>query len=100
MAVKNKLNEGCRGSTENLASKRQIQPKCGRMSRLTTRDGTAEPISRDQIIRRERGEGKVHFPCSSGLEQDWQPYPGDQYSTIIILHVSCPLPPKPAGFGE
>ena len=24
------------------------------MSRLTTRDGTAEPISRDQILRRER----------------------------------------------
>ena len=28
-----------------------------RMSRLT-RDGTAEPISRDQIFRRERGQGK------------------------------------------
>ena len=27
------------------------------MSRLT-RDGTAEPVSRDQILRRERGQGK------------------------------------------
>ena len=30
------------------------------MSRLT-RDGTAEPISRDQILRRERGQGKNIF---------------------------------------
>ena len=32
------------------------------MSRLT-RDGTAEPVSRDQILRRERGQGNIHFPC-------------------------------------
>ena len=31
------------------------------MSRLT-RDGTAEPISRDQILRRERGQGIFVFP--------------------------------------
>ena len=31
------------------------------MNRLT-RDGTAEPVSRDQILRRERGEGKIIFP--------------------------------------
>ena len=31
------------------------------MSRLT-RDGTAEPVSRDQILRRERGQGKNSFP--------------------------------------
>ena len=30
------------------------------MSRLT-RDGTAEPVLRDQILRRERGQGKKHF---------------------------------------
>ena len=34
------------------------------MSRLT-RDGTAEPVSRDQILRRERGQGIIHFPCSA-----------------------------------
>ena len=42
------------------------------MSRLT-RDGTPEPVSRDQILRRERGQGNVHFPCSADHEQDWQP---------------------------
>ena len=31
------------------------------MSRLT-RDGTAEPVSRDQILRRERGQVNVFFP--------------------------------------
>ena len=46
------------------------------MSRLT-RDETAEPVSRDQILRRERGQGKNHFPCSAGHEQDWQPCPVD-----------------------
>ena len=31
------------------------------MSRLT-RDGTAEPISRDQILRHARGQGNIIFP--------------------------------------
>ena len=31
------------------------------MSRLT-RDGTAEPVSRDQIVRHARGPGNVIFP--------------------------------------
>ena len=43
------------------------------MSRLT-RDGIAEPVSRDQILRRERGQRNIHFPCSADHEQDWQPY--------------------------
>ena len=43
-------------------SKHQIQPGCVcRMSRLT-RDGTAEPVSRDQILRHVRGQGNIHFP--------------------------------------
>ena len=50
-----------------------------RMSRLT-RDGTAEPYSRDQTLRRERGQGKSYFPCSADHEQDWQPYPVDAQS--------------------
>ena len=49
------------------------------MSRLT-RDGTAEPISRDQILRREQGQGNIHFSCSADHEQDWQPDPVDLYS--------------------
>ena len=55
------------------------------MSRLT-RDGTAEPVSRDQILRRERGQGNIHFPCSADHEQDWQPYPVDPYSCYMCDH--------------
>ena len=44
------------------------------MSRLT-RDGTAEPVSRDHILRRERGQRKKHFPCSADHKQYWQPHP-------------------------
>ena len=46
------------------------------MSRLT-RDGTVEPVSRDQILRRERGHENIIFPHSADHEQDWQPYPVD-----------------------
>ena len=55
------------------------------MSRLT-RDGTAEPVSRDQILRHARGQGNIHFPCSADHEQDWQPYPVDPYSAIRDDH--------------
>ena len=62
------------------------------MSRLT-RDGTAEPVSRDQILRHERGHGVINFPCSVDHVQDWQPYSVDPYScyiccvTIHIMYV-------------
>ena len=52
------------------------------MSRLM-RDGTAEPVSRDRILRRERRQGNIHFPCSADHVQDWQPYPVDPYSSYI-----------------
>ena len=52
------------------------------MSRLT-RDGTAEPVSRDQILRRERGQGNIDVPCSADHEQDWQLYPVDPYSCYM-----------------
>ena len=56
------------------------------MSRLT-RDGTAEPVSRDQIFRRVRGQGDIHFVTGSAdHEQDWQPYPVDPYSAICDDH--------------
>ena len=45
-----------------------------------TRDGTAETVSRDEILRLERGQGNIHFPYSVDHEQDWQPYPVDPYS--------------------
>ena len=34
------------------------------VSRLT-RDGTVEPVSRDQILRRKRGQDIILFPCSA-----------------------------------
>ena len=55
------------------------------MSRLK-RDGTAEPVSRDQILRHERGQGNIHFPCSADHVQDWQPYPVDPYSCYMCDH--------------
>ena len=69
----------------NPVSKHQIQPEYGEMSRLT-RDGTAEPVSRDQILRHARGQGNIIFPCSADHEQDWQPYPVDPYSAICDDH--------------
>ena len=55
------------------------------MSRLT-RDGTAEPVSRDLILRHARGQRSIHFPCPAVHEQDWQPYPVDPYSAICDDH--------------
>ena len=55
------------------------------MSRLT-RDGTAEPVSRDQILRHARGQGNIHFPFSADHEQDWQPCPVDPYSALCDDH--------------
>ena len=52
------------------------------MSRLR-RDGTAEPVSRDHILRRERGQGKKTFSRSADQEQDWQPYPVNPYYSAI-----------------
>ena len=61
------------------------------MNRLT-RNWTAEPFSRDQILRRERGQRNIHFPCSADHEQDWQPYPVDPYCCyrlyVITMQVS------------
>ena len=58
------------------------------MSRLT-RDGTTEPVSRDQVLRHERGQGNIHFPCSADHELDWQPYRVDPYSVICDDHTYC-----------
>ena len=77
------------------------------MSRLT-RDGTAEPVSRDQILRHARGQENINFPCSADHEQDWQPYPVDPYSAICddhtYIHTYIPelsmLPPPTATTAE
>ena len=52
------------------------------MNRLT-RNGAAEPVSRDRILRHARGQGNIHFSRSADHEQDWQPYLVDSYSAII-----------------
>ena len=54
--------------------------------RRVARDGTAEPVSRDQILRHARGQGNIHFPCSADHEQDCQPYPVDPYSATCDDH--------------
>ena len=48
------------------------------MNKWTRRCGTREePVSRDQILRHERGQGNIHFSCSADHVQNWQPYPVD-----------------------
>ena len=62
---------------KNPVSKHQIQPEYG--------DEQAD-AGRDQILRRERGQGNNHFPCSADHEQDWQPYLVDPYSCYMCDH--------------
>ena len=53
-----------------------------------TRDGTAESVSRDQILRHEfeRGQENIHFSCSADHVQDWQPYPVEPCSCYMCDH--------------
>ena len=53
------------------------------MSRLT-RDGSAELVSRGQILRRKRGQGTIHFPCSADHDQDSC---SSYYNYIMLLIV-------------
>ena len=58
------------------------------MDRLM-RGETAEPVSRErEILRPERGQGDIHFPCSADHVQDWQPYPVDPYSCYMCDRTS------------
>ena len=59
------------------------------MSRLA-RDRTAEAVSRDQILWRERGQGNINFPCSADHEQDWQTYPVGPNSCDMRKHTYIP----------
>ena len=56
-----------------------------------TRDGTAETVSRDRILRRGRGQGNIHFPCSADHAQDWQLYPVDTYSCYMCDYTHTPV---------
>ena len=55
---------------------------------MLNRDGTAEPVSRDEILRRERAQGNtsIHlFSCSADHEQDRQYYSVDLYSCDMYV---------------
>ena len=58
-----------------------------------TRDGTAEPVSRETKFSGANGDReKFVFPRSADHEQDWQPYPVDPYSAIRDDHTYCTIP--------
>ena len=65
------------------------------MSRLT-RDRTAEPVSRDHILRPELGRGNIIFLCLANHEQDWQPYPvdpdGHTLLQVMAMHAGALFP--------
>ena len=67
------------------------------MSRLT-RDGITEPVSRDQILRHKRRQGRNRnfYVQLADHEQDWQSYPVDPYPCYMddhtyIIHRHIPL---------
>ena len=65
--------------------KHQIQPEYGDDEQADAgRD--CRTRSPDQILRRERRQGKIYFPCSADHEQDWQPHPVDPYSCYMCDH--------------
>ena len=51
------------------------------------------------MLRRERGQGNIHFPCSADHEQDWQSCPVDPYSAICDDHTCTYFIPT-VGMGE
>ena len=56
------------------------------MSRLT-RDGTAEPVSQDQILRHAWGQGNIIFPVQLTTSRIGNlTYPVDPYSAIYDDH--------------
>ena len=54
------------------------------------RDRRAEPVSIDQVLRRERGQDrgkwKIHFPCSAYHKKDWHLYSVDAQSAELDDH--------------
>ena len=77
MEVINELMDAAAELGRNPVSKHQIQPEYG------DEQAAAEPVSRYQIFRRERGQGNIHFSCSPDHVQDWQPYPVDPCSCYM-----------------
>ena len=68
-----------------LLSKHQIQPEYEDEQADAGRN--CRTVSRDQILRRERGQGNIRFPCSADHNQDSLPYPVDPYSYAICVAI-------------
>ena len=66
---------------ERVVSKHQIQPECE--DEQADAGWDCRTLSRDQILRHERGQRNIHFSCSADHMQDWQPYPVDPYSCYM-----------------
>ena len=67
---------------KNPVSKLQIQLEYGDEQADAGRD-YCRPVSRDQVLRRERGQGNIHLSFSAHHVQGWQPYSVDPYSCYI-----------------
>ena len=86
------MNERRRGTREESRKQALDSAWSVEMSKLT-RDGTAEPVSRDQMLRRERGQRIINYLCSvAGHEQDWQPCP-----VVKAIHTNIVLNTHIAG---
>ena len=59
------IMNGRRSGTREKSRKQLLDSAWSMEISRLTRDGTAEPVSRDEILRRERGQGIIHFPCSA-----------------------------------
>ena len=71
-------------STTKYLSRTTVSPSV-EIEQADAENGTTEPVSRDQILRRERGQGKTIFPCSADHKQDWPRYSVDPYSAILCM---------------
>ena len=86
------MNERRRGTREESRKQALDSAWSVEMSKLT-RDGTAEPVSRNQMLRRERGQRIINYLCSvAGHEQDWQPCP-----VVKAIHTNIVLNTHIAG---
>ena len=62
MAVLNKQMDADAERGRNPVRKKSTKFSLSMEMNRRTQDGTAEPVLRDQILRRERGQGNIHFP--------------------------------------
>ena len=87
MAVFKYINGRRRGTLEESPVKVSTRFSLSMEISRLTRDRTAEPVSRGQILRRERGQGNINFLCSADHEKDWQPYPVNPYSYYMCNYI-------------